>query len=113
MNSRPRRVRIFLAAQHDMVGPSAATTDILWRFFVGDLLDLLAVIAACSGGNVHALLEVLDPDVVGWADLDGMRTTLPQPTPPMYTQSRDDPTAGTLICCVAVAPCGEIPIVGG
>jgi RNA polymerase sigma-70 factor, ECF subfamily len=37
-------------------------------------------IAACSGGNVHALLEVLDPDVVGWADLDGMRSVLPQPT---------------------------------
>jgi hypothetical protein len=51
MNARPRRVRIFLAAQHDMVGPSAATTNILWRFFVGDLLDLLAVIAACSGGQ--------------------------------------------------------------
>ncbi len=37
-------------------------------------------IAACSGGNVHALLEVLDPDVVGWADLDGLRTAVPQPT---------------------------------
>jgi RNA polymerase sigma-70 factor (ECF subfamily) len=37
-------------------------------------------IAACSGGNVHALLEVLDPDVVGWADLDGLRTSVPQPT---------------------------------
>jgi RNA polymerase sigma-70 factor (ECF subfamily) len=37
-------------------------------------------IAACSTGNVHALLEVLDPDVVGWADLDGMRTPFSQPT---------------------------------
>jgi RNA polymerase sigma-70 factor (ECF subfamily) len=37
-------------------------------------------IAACSGGNLHALLEVLDPDVVGWADLDGLRTAVPQPT---------------------------------
>ncbi len=37
-------------------------------------------IAACSTGNVHALLEVLDPDVVGWADLDGMKAALPQPT---------------------------------
>jgi hypothetical protein len=26
-----------------MVGPSAATTDILWRFFVGGLLALLVV----------------------------------------------------------------------
>jgi RNA polymerase sigma-70 factor, ECF subfamily len=37
-------------------------------------------IAACSTGNVHALLEVLDPDVVGWADLDGMTDAFPQPT---------------------------------
>lgn len=36
-------------------------------------------IAACAGGNVHALLEVLDPDVVGWADLDGLRTAFLQP----------------------------------
>ncbi|HEY6470415.1 MAG TPA: RNA polymerase sigma factor SigJ [Candidatus Dormibacteraeota bacterium] len=37
-------------------------------------------IAACSTGNVHALLEVLDPDVVGWADMDGMKAAGPQPT---------------------------------
>jgi RNA polymerase sigma-70 factor (ECF subfamily) len=34
-------------------------------------------IAACSGGDVRGLLEVLDPDVVGWADLGDVKTTLP------------------------------------
>jgi RNA polymerase sigma-70 factor, ECF subfamily len=37
-------------------------------------------IAACSSGDMHALLRVLDPEVVGWADLDGVKTPLPQPT---------------------------------
>jgi RNA polymerase sigma-70 factor, ECF subfamily len=37
-------------------------------------------IAACATGNVHALLEVLDPDVVGWADLRDTQPALPQPT---------------------------------
>ncbi len=36
-------------------------------------------IAACAGGDVHPLLEVLDPAVVGWADLGG-RATLRQPS---------------------------------
>ena len=35
-------------------------------------------IAACSSGNMRDLLAVLDPAVVGWADLGGMRTQLPQ-----------------------------------
>jgi RNA polymerase sigma-70 factor (ECF subfamily) len=49
-----------------------------------DLAELRRVaerfIAACSTGNMQALLEVLDPEVVGWADLDGRKATGPQPT---------------------------------
>jgi RNA polymerase sigma-70 factor (ECF subfamily) len=33
-----------------------------------------AFIAACAGGDVKALLPLLDPSVVGWADLGGGRT---------------------------------------
>jgi RNA polymerase sigma-70 factor (ECF subfamily) len=34
-------------------------------------------IAACSGGDLHHLLEVRDPDVVGRIDLGELKTTLP------------------------------------
>jgi RNA polymerase sigma-70 factor (ECF subfamily) len=33
-----------------------------------------AFIAACAGGDIQALLPVLDPSVIGWADLGGGRT---------------------------------------
>jgi RNA polymerase sigma-70 factor (ECF subfamily) len=33
-----------------------------------------AFIAACAGGDIEALLPLLDPSVVGWADLGGGRT---------------------------------------
>jgi RNA polymerase sigma-70 factor (ECF subfamily) len=33
-----------------------------------------AFIAACAGGDVKALLPLLDPSVMGWADLGGGRT---------------------------------------
>ncbi len=33
-----------------------------------------AFIAACGGGDIKALLPLLDPSVVGWADLGGGRT---------------------------------------
>ncbi len=33
-----------------------------------------AFIAACAGGDIKALLPLLDPSVVGWADLGGGRT---------------------------------------
>ena len=37
-------------------------------------------IAACSGGEIQSLLEVLDPAVVGWADIGGALATLHQPS---------------------------------
>ena len=36
-------------------------------------------IAACAGADLQPLLEVLDPDVVDWADLGGITSTFPQP----------------------------------
>jgi RNA polymerase sigma-70 factor (ECF subfamily) len=33
-----------------------------------------AFIAACAGGDIQALLPLLDPSVMGWADLGGGRT---------------------------------------
>jgi RNA polymerase sigma-70 factor (ECF subfamily) len=38
-----------------------------------------AFIAACAGGDLQALLPLLDPSVVGWADLGGMLATVSQP----------------------------------
>lgn len=37
-------------------------------------------IAACEGGDLQSLLEVLDPAVVGWADLGQGLATVHQPT---------------------------------
>jgi len=37
-------------------------------------------IAACAGGELQPLLEVLDPAVVGWADIGGAVTSLNQPS---------------------------------
>lgn len=36
-------------------------------------------ITACTGGDLHSLIEVLDPAVVGWVDLGEMRSPFPQP----------------------------------
>jgi RNA polymerase sigma-70 factor (ECF subfamily) len=38
-----------------------------------------AFIAACAGGNLQALLPLLDPSVVGWADVGGMLAAVSQP----------------------------------
>jgi RNA polymerase sigma-70 factor (ECF subfamily) len=38
-----------------------------------------AFIAACSGGDLEALLPLLDPAVVGWADVGGMVPTVRRP----------------------------------
>jgi RNA polymerase sigma-70 factor (ECF subfamily) len=37
-----------------------------------------AFIDACSKGDVQALVEVLDPEVVGWSDLGGLSTRFPK-----------------------------------
>jgi RNA polymerase sigma-70 factor (ECF subfamily) len=36
-------------------------------------------IAACDGADLQPLLSVLDPAVVGWADVGGMGMSFPQP----------------------------------
>jgi RNA polymerase sigma-70 factor, ECF subfamily len=38
-----------------------------------------AFIAACAGGDVSALLSLLDPSVMGWADIGGTLPTVQQP----------------------------------
>lgn len=38
-----------------------------------------AFIAACSGGDLEALLPLLDPSVVGWADVGGTLAVVNQP----------------------------------
>ncbi len=38
-----------------------------------------AFIAACAGGDVQRLLPLLDPSVVGWADVGGMLAAVRQP----------------------------------
>jgi RNA polymerase sigma-70 factor (ECF subfamily) len=38
-----------------------------------------AFIAACAGGDLKALLPLLDPAVVGWADVGGMLAAVSQP----------------------------------
>ncbi len=38
-----------------------------------------AFIAACAGGDLQALLPLLDPSVVGWADVGGMLAAVSQP----------------------------------
>ena len=38
-----------------------------------------AFIAACAGGDLHALLPLLDPSVVGWADVGGTLAAVSQP----------------------------------
>jgi RNA polymerase sigma-70 factor (ECF subfamily) len=38
-----------------------------------------AFIAACAGGELKALLPLLDPSVVGWADLGGTLPAVSQP----------------------------------
>src|SRR5438876_8173631 len=38
-----------------------------------------AFIAACAGGELKALLPLLDPSVVGWADVGGMLPPVSQP----------------------------------
>src|SRR5713101_4323658 len=38
-----------------------------------------AFIAACTGGNLKALLPLLDPAVVGWADVGGTLAAVSQP----------------------------------
>ena len=38
-----------------------------------------AFIAACAGGNLKALLPLLDPSVVGWADVGGALAAISQP----------------------------------
>jgi RNA polymerase sigma-70 factor (ECF subfamily) len=48
-------------------------------------------ISACSGDDMHALLEVLDPEVVGWADLGGTKTNLP-----LHSQGAQEVAAGAL-----------------
>lgn len=39
-----------------------------------------AFIAACSTGDVTALLPLLDPSVMGWADVGGMLPSVSKPT---------------------------------
>src|SRR5579864_9784443 len=38
-----------------------------------------AFIAACAGGDIHALLPLLDPSVMGWADMGGALPAISQP----------------------------------
>ncbi len=38
-----------------------------------------AFIAACAGGNIKALLPLLDSSVVGWADVGGALPAISQP----------------------------------
>jgi RNA polymerase sigma-70 factor, ECF subfamily len=38
-----------------------------------------AFIAACAGGDIKALLPLLDPSVMGWADLGGALPVVSQP----------------------------------
>jgi RNA polymerase sigma-70 factor (ECF subfamily) len=38
-----------------------------------------AFIAACAGGELEALLPLLDPSVIGWADVGGMLAAVSQP----------------------------------
>jgi RNA polymerase sigma-70 factor, ECF subfamily len=38
-----------------------------------------AFIAACAGGNLEALLPLLDPAVLGWADVGGLLAAVSQP----------------------------------
>jgi hypothetical protein len=38
-----------------------------------------ALIAACASGDLDALLALLDPSVMGWADLGGMLAAVSQP----------------------------------
>ncbi len=38
-----------------------------------------AFIAACAGGDLQALLPLLDPSVIGWADVGGMLAAVRQP----------------------------------
>ena len=38
-----------------------------------------AFIAACASGELEALLPLLDPSVIGWADVGGMLATVSQP----------------------------------
>jgi RNA polymerase sigma-70 factor (ECF subfamily) len=38
-----------------------------------------AFIAACAGGEIEALLPLLDPSVVGWADVGGTLLTVRRP----------------------------------
>lgn len=38
-----------------------------------------AFIAACAGGDVKALLPLLDPSVLGWADVGGLLASVNQP----------------------------------
>jgi RNA polymerase sigma-70 factor, ECF subfamily len=38
-----------------------------------------AFIAACAGGDIKALLPLLDPSVIGWADMGGVLPSLNQP----------------------------------
>jgi hypothetical protein len=39
-----------------------------------------AYIAACASGEVATLLPLLDPSVIGWADVGGMLAAVSQPT---------------------------------
>jgi RNA polymerase sigma-70 factor (ECF subfamily) len=38
-----------------------------------------AFIAACAGGDIQALLPLLDPSVMGWADMGGRLPAVSQP----------------------------------
>jgi RNA polymerase sigma-70 factor, ECF subfamily len=56
-------------------GPTRAHVDADEMRYVAERF-----IAACAGGNLDGLLEVLDPQVVGWVDLGGVDTGFPQPS---------------------------------
>jgi RNA polymerase sigma-70 factor (ECF subfamily) len=47
-----------------------------------------AFIAACAGGNLKALLPLLDPSVVGWADVGGTLAVVNQPNVGRETVAR-------------------------
>jgi len=47
-----------------------------------------AFIAACAGGNLKALLLLLDPSVVGWADVGGTLAVVNQPNVGRETVAR-------------------------
>ena len=48
-------------------------------------------VAAVAGGELQPLLEVLDPQVVGWVDLGGVAANVPQPS-----QGRDEVVEGVM-----------------